>query len=189
MYEAKDFSSLLGTAGFSDDLLNNHFKLYQGYVKNTNSALELMKKHGAGSYEYGEIKRRFGWEFSGMRLHEYYFGNMTKEAQEMELSDELKKQIEADFGSVDAWMEDFKKTGAMRGIGWVISYLDKDSGHIHTSWINEHDLGHLPGAQPLLVMDVWEHAYITEYSLDRGAYMDAFMKAIDWKEVNTRFSA
>lgn len=189
MYEAKDFSSLLGTTGFSDDLLNNHFKLYQGYVKNTNNALELMKKHGAGSYEYGEIKRRFGWEFSGMRLHEYYFGNMTKEPQEMELSDALKAKIEADFGSVDAWLEDFKGTGGLRGIGWVVCTYDKIGDKIFNTWINEHDLGHLAGSQPLLVMDVFEHAFVTDYGLNKADYIKAFMDAIDWKEVSNRFNS
>lgn len=188
MYEVKDFSSLLGTAGFSDDLLNNHFKLYAGYVKNTNNALELMNKHEAGSYEYGEIKRRFGWEFSGMRLHELYFGNMTKEGESMELSPELTAKIEASYGSTEAWMTDFIKTGGMRGIGWVICYYDPAGDKVMNTWINEHDLGHLPGTTPLLVMDVFEHAFISDYGLNKADYIQAFTNAIDWKEVNSRLS-
>jgi Fe-Mn family superoxide dismutase len=188
MYEAKDFSHLLGTEGFSDELLNNHFKLYQGYVKNTSNAVELMKKHGAGTYEYGEIKRRFGWEFSGMRLHEYYFGNMTKDNQSMDLTSDLAEKIEKSFGSADAWMEDFKGTGSMRGIGWVVCSYDKIGDQVFNAWINEHDLGHLAGTQPLLVMDVFEHAFVTDYGLNKGDYIKAFTKAIDWKAVNERFS-
>lgn len=187
MYEPKNYSHLLGTEGFSDTLLNNHFTLYQGYVKNTNNALELMKKYGSG-YEYGEIKRRFGWEFSGMRLHEYYFENMSKEAQAMELSPELSQRIETSFGSVEAWIEDFKNTGGMRGIGWVIATYDKEGDRIFNTWINEHDLGHLAGTQPLLVMDVFEHAFISDYGLNKADYIGAFMKAINWEEVNKRFT-
>lgn len=186
MYEAKDFSSLLGTEGFSDELLNNHFTLYNGYVKNTNGALELLQKHEAGSYEYGEIKRRFGWEWSGMRLHELYFGNMTKEGGSMDLTPELSAKIEASFGSVDAWMEDFKKTGGMRGIGWVITYHDQAADKVMNTWINEHDLGHLPGATPLLVLDAFEHAFVTDYGLKKADYINAFTNAIDWQEVNKR---
>lgn len=189
MYEAKDFSNLLGTEGFSDDLLNDHFTLYQGYVKNTNNATELMKKHGAGTYEYGEIKRRFGWEFSGMRLHEYYFGNMSKEPKAMELDAELSSLLESEFGSVDAWLEDFKGTGGMRGIGWVVASYDKMANRVFNTWINEHDLGHLAGTQPLLVMDVFEHAFIRDYGLKKGDYIANFMKAVDWEEVNNRFKS
>lgn len=187
MYEAKDFSALLGTQGFSDELLQDHFKLYNGYVKNTNNAVELMKQH-KGGYEFGEIKRRFGWEFSGMRLHEYYFGNMTKDGGAMDLSPELSAKIEQDFGSVDAWLEDFKATGSMRGIGWVICYYDAIGDRIHNTWINEHDLGNLPGATPLLVMDVFEHAFIRDYGLNKADYISAFMNAVNWQEVNKRLS-
>ena len=189
MYEVKNYSSLLGTTGFSEELLTNHFQLYSGYVKNTNNAIDLMKTHKPGSYEYGEVKRRFGWEFSGMRLHEYYFGNMTSEAKPMELSAKLKTKIEADFGSVEAWLEDFKGTGGMRGIGWVVCTYDKLGDRIFNTWINEHDLGHLAGTQPLLVMDVFEHAFVTDYGLKKGDYIASFMNAINWNEVNTRFAS
>lgn len=188
-YEPKDYSNLLGTAGFSDELLNNHFTLYQGYVKNTNNAMELMKKHGTGTYEYGEVKRRFGWEFSGMRLHEYYFGNMSKEGGSVELSSELAKVVEAEFGSTGAWLEDFKGSTGLRGIGWVVCTYDKIGKRIFNTWINEHDLGHLAGTTPLLVVDVFEHAFITDYGLKKGDYIQSFMKSIDWKAVNDRFTA
>lgn len=183
-YEAKDYSSLLGTPGFSDNLLNNHFKLYQGYVKNTNNALELMKKHGPGSYEYGEIKRRFGWEFNGMRLHELYFGNMVNGGKD--ISDELKSKLDKAFGSFDHWKEDFIKTGSMRGIGWVVLVYDQPADSFYNTWINEHDLGYLAGTTPLLVMDVFEHAFMLDYGLDKGSYIKSFFDAVNWDEVGKR---
>ena len=188
MYEAKDFSHLLGTTGFSDDLLNNHFKLYEGYVKNTNSAAEMMKSD-IDKYAYGEIKRRFGWEWSGMRLHEYYFGNMAKDSGEMDLKPELAKKLEEEFGSVEAWLEDFKATGAMRGIGWVILYHDPMADRLFNVWINEHDLGHLAGTNPILVMDVFEHAFMLDYGLNKADYISAFWNAVNWNEVSNRFNA
>lgn len=183
-YEAKNFESLLGTKGFSDQLLKNHFTLYQGYVTNTNKvadALSAMAKEGKTTTpEYAELKRRFGWEFNGMRLHEYYFGNMIKGGKALEKNTNLYKKIVADFGSYEAWEKDFKATGAMRGIGWVILYYDGTEGRLFNTWINEHDGGHLSGAKPLIVMDVFEHAYMTDYGLKKADYIEAFFKAIDW---------
>jgi len=183
-YEAKNFESLLGTKGLSDQLLKNHFTLYQGYVTNTNKVadtLSAMAKEGkTGTPEYAELKRRFGWEFNGMRLHEYYFDNMTKGGKEIDKNTNLYKKIVADFGSYETWEKDFKATGAMRGIGWVILYYDGTEGRLFNTWINEHDVGHLSGAKPLIVMDVFEHAYMIDYGLKKADYIEAFFKAIDW---------
>jgi len=183
-YEAKNFESLLGTKGFSDQLLKNHFTLYQGYVTNTNKVadtLSAMAKEGkTATPEYAELKRRFGWEFNGMRLHEYYFGNMIKGGKAIDKNTNLYKKIVADFGSYEAWEKDFRATGAMRGIGWVILYYDGTEGRLFNTWINEHDGGHLSGAKPLIVMDVFEHAYMIEYGLKKADYIEAFFKAIDW---------
>lgn len=183
-YEAKNFESLLGTKGFSDQLLKNHFTLYQGYVTNTNKVadtLSAMAKEGkTATPEYAELKRRFGWEFNGMRLHEYYFGNMIKGGKAIDKNTNLYKKIVADFGSYEAWEKDFKATGAMRGIGWVILYYDGTEGRLFNTWINEHDGGHLSGAKPLIVMDVFEHAYMTDYGLKKADYIEAFFNAIDW---------
>jgi Fe-Mn family superoxide dismutase len=190
MYQAKDFSHLLGLAGFSDTLLNNHFTLYQGYVKNTNSLAEklaeLMKNDQGATPEFAELKRHFGWEFNGMRLHEYYFGNMSKDGEKIELAPKLKEKLESQFGSWEAWEKDFKATGAMRGIGWVILSYDKEADRLLNVWINEHDVGHLAGAVPLLVMDVFEHAFMLDYGLKRADYIAAFWNSIDWSVVEKR---
>ncbi len=183
-YEAKNFDSLLGTKGFSDTLLKNHFTLYQGYVTNTNKvadALSAMAKEGkTATPEYAELKRRFGWEFNGMRLHEYYFGNMVKGGKTADKSADLYKKITEDFGSFENWEKDFRATGTMRGIGWVLLYYDAIADRVFNVWINEHDVGHLSGAAPLLVMDVFEHAYMVDYGLKKADYIEAFFKAIDW---------
>lgn len=185
MFEAKDFKRLLGTEGFSDTLLTNHFTLYEGYVKNTNTLLELLGSKEIGTPEYAELQRRFGWEWNGMRLHELYFGNMSKE--ESVIGDgTLKQKIETVYGSVENWKRNFVGLGTMRGIGWVILAYDKESDGLFNVWINEHDAGHLAGSTPLLVMDVFEHAFITDYGLKRAEYIETFFRHIDWNEATKR---
>jgi Fe-Mn family superoxide dismutase len=185
-YEAKDFSGLLGTDGFSDALLNNHFKLYSGYVANTNKVAELLTTLEPGTPQYAELKRRFGWEFNGMRLHELYFHNISKEKKVLSEDSPLRKKIAEQFGGFQQWENDFKSTGSMRGIGWVVLYHDKEAGRLFNVWIDEHGLNHLSGGQPLLVMDVFEHAFITDYGLNRASYLNAFMNAVDWEAVEKR---
>lgn len=191
-YEPKNFEYLLGTQGLSDTLLRNHFTLYQGYVTNINKLNEIlvgMEKEGKfGTPEYNELNRRFGWEFNGMRLHEYYFENLTKEASvNDDTLEKFKKNISQEFESYELWEKDFKSMGAIRGIGWVILYFDQRANRLFNVWINEHDAGHLSGAVPLLVMDVFEHAYMLDYGLKRADYIEAFSKAIDWTAVAERF--
>jgi Fe-Mn family superoxide dismutase len=184
-YKAKPYSYLIGIEGFSETLLNNHFTLYQGYVTNTNKLLDLLagKPKDATNPEYAELKRRFGFEFNGMRLHEYYFENLICPTERPAAVD--KKLAEA-FGSYEAWEQDFKATGAMRGIGWVVLYRDNASGGLFNQWINEHEMGHLAGCQPILVMDVFEHAFMTDYGLKKADYIAAFFKNINWDIVAKR---
>lgn len=192
MYEAKNYDHLLGVPGFSEQLLRNHFTLYQGYVSNTNKfadiMAEMLESGKSGTPEYGEIKRRFGWEFNGMRLHELYFGNMKNGGSMLDQDAELRKKIAADLGSFEQWEKDFRATGAMRGIGWTILYHDSHAGRLFNTWVSEHDFGHLSGCHPLLVLDVFEHAYMIDYGLKRADYIEAFFKAIDWQVVGTRFN-
>ena len=185
MYSPKDFSQLLGLPGLSDALLTNHFTLYQGYVTNTNKLVELMKEKEAGTPEYGELHRRFGWEWNGMRLHELYFGNMSKHAVPLSART-LKSKIEAIWGSVENWEKEFRAIGAMRGVGWVILSHDKKDGKLINVWVAEHDGGHLAGQTPLLVMDVWEHAFMLDYGIKRADYINTFMSHIDWHNVEER---
>lgn len=192
-YAAKDYSGLLGMAGFSETLLKNHFTLYQGYVTNTNKvldALEAMAKEGkSASPEFAELKRRLGWEFNGMRLHELYFENLGgAEAAPLNADGKLAKALAAQFGSVEAWEKEFRATGAMRGIGWVVLYQDPQNGRLMNFWVNEHDTAHPAGCAPLLVMDVFEHAFMVDYGLKRADYIEAFFKNLNWERVEARLA-
>lgn len=192
VYQIQDFKYLLGLTGLSDDLLNNHFTLYEGYVNNTNKLIEklqgMIDSDQVATPEYAELKRRFGWEFNGMRLHEYYFSNLSKDSAVLDQESALYQQIVKDFGSFEAWEKDFRATGAMRGIGWVILAYDFCSeGKLINVWIGEHDLGHLAGMIPVLVMDVFEHAFMLDYGIKRAEYLDVFFKSIHWSKVSERF--
>jgi Fe-Mn family superoxide dismutase len=188
-YTAKDYSKLLGMQGFSDTLLKNHFTLYQGYVTNTNKLLEtlgqMLKEGKIGTPEFAELKRRFGWEFNGMRLHEYYFENLGGKVG-LEKTGKLSKKISEDFVSYETWEKDFKGVGTMRGIGWAVLYQDSSTGKLINFWINEHDGGHPAGCTPILILDVFEHAFMIDYGLKRADYVEAFFKNIDWKAVEGR---
>jgi superoxide dismutase, Fe-Mn family len=188
-YEAKDFTHLLGTPGFSDKLLETHLKLYGGYVANTNKVLELLESLEVGTPQWAEVKRRFGWEFNGMRLHELYFGNLKKEKTTLPDDAPLMKAIIDSFGSGKACHDNFVSAGKLRGIGWVVMCYDPVIKKIFNVWINEHDVGHLAGCVPLLVMDVFEHAFIMDYNMDRASYINAFVEAIDWDVVQERFNS
>jgi Fe-Mn family superoxide dismutase len=191
MYKPIDFNYLIGVKGFSEQLLKNHFQLYQGYVANTNKLIEvlntLVRNGRTGTPEYAEAKRRFGWEFCGMRLHEYYFKNIAKDYVELDRSSNLYRKIVEDFGSYEEWEKEFKAVGMIRGIGWVILYYDPVANRLFNVWINEHDVGHLPGCSPILVMDVFEHAYMADYGLKRADYIESFLKVLSWKTVVERF--
>lgn len=191
LYAAKDFKHLLGTSGFSDALLTNHFTLYEGYVKNTNLILEKLKaltpSEGPGTPEYNELRRRFAWEWNGMRLHELYFGNMASSAAPLG-DGQVRMMIERAWGSVENWKKDFVATGLMRGIGWVILAYDPERRALFNTWINEHDVGHLSGARPLVVMDVFEHAFMLDYGLKRADYIEAFFRSLDWSVAEKRLA-
>ena len=187
MYRAKDYSYLLELPGFNAKLLKLHFTLYQGYVNNTNKLLKQLETTDKENICFSELKRRFGWEFCGMRLHEYYFDNLGCKPLPEKKSNFL-EWINHCFGDMERWQTEFKAMGLMRGIGWVILYRDNQSGNLMNCWIEQHDKGHLAGCQPLLVMDVWEHAYLCEYGLDRKAYIEAFFKNINWETVIKRFN-
>jgi len=188
-YTAKDYGNLIGIDGFSETLLKNHFTLYQGYVTNTNKLVDLLtsmlKEGKVGTPEYAELKRRFGFEFNGMRLHEYYFDNLGGKGV-LDKSGKLGRKLAEDFGSYEDWEKDFKGTGTMRGIGWTILYQDNITGKLMNQWINEHETGHPAGCIPILVMDVFEHAFITDYGLKRADYIAAFFKNINWDVVESR---
>jgi len=190
-YEAKDYTRLIGMEGFSETLLTNHFTLYQGYVTNTNKLLDTLGQMGKdgkiGTPEYAELKRRMGFEWDGMRLHEYYFENLGGKG-DLAQSSKLRDRVAQEFGSYEAWEADFRGTGTMRGIGWTVLYQDNAAGRLINQWINEHETGHLAGCTPVLVLDVFEHAFMIDYGLKRADYIAAFFKNINREAVEVRLS-
>jgi len=187
----KDYSHLIGMPGFSHEALNTHFKLYQGYVTQTNRLLALLKELQTSDKQqticYAEVKRHLMWEYDGMRLHEDYFDNLGGKQTSLNPDSPLYQALIQQFGSYKNWEEDFKATGAIRGIGWAIFYRDPMSGKLINAWIEEHDTGHLAGGTPLLIMDVFEHAYLIDYGLERKKYIEAFFNNINWPVVEKRF--
>lgn len=188
------YDHLIGMEGFSEKLLKNHFKLYEGYVSNTNAALEelnsLADRDEDRSPHYAEIKRRLGWEFNGARLHEYYFDNLGgAKGRGLEDCEPAANLIKTNFGDIERWKKDFISTGAMRGIGWAALYYDPPSSRLFNMWIEEHNVNHIAGGRLLLIMDVFEHAFTIDYGTDRAKYIEAFFKNINWETVTQRCEA
>lgn len=187
LYTQKDFSHLLGITGFSDTVMNNHFTLYNGYVANSNKVIALLDTVEKGGCEYSELKRRLGWEVNGIKLHEMYWSNMSKTGGDASMSENMKNILIESYGSIDEYKSSLKRNGMIRGIGWVLLVRDNDTGKIFHTWIGEHNVGLIINAEILMVMDAWEHAYMIDYGIKRGDYIDAFINTIDWNVVESRF--
>jgi Fe-Mn family superoxide dismutase len=193
-YQPKQFD-LSGLTGISDKTLETHFKLYEGYVKETNKLTEKISEFlqdGKIDQEevpaYSELTRRLGFEYNGMVLHEYYFGNMKRQGSvDPDKTSTFFKLAEDSFGSYDIWKADFVSVGKMRGVGWAICYQNPANGALSNHWISLHETGNVAGFVPALVMDVWEHAFILDYApADRPKYIEAFFSNIDWAAVERR---
>ena len=192
-YTAKTFD-LSDLTGISNETLAMHFKLYEGYVTNTNVLNQrIADLIGSGTLDptqsaaFSELKRRFGFEYNGMVLHEYYFENMQKHGTGDPTDGSFKTAAAESFGSYETWKADFVNTGKMRGVGWAACYQDPSNGAISNHWINLHETGNVAGYKPILIMDVWEHAFIKDYApVDRPKYIEAFFSNINWATVNSR---
>jgi len=193
-YRAKHFD-LSGLAGISDRTLEMHFKLYEGYVQQTNTLqarIATFLEDGHVDQEempaYSELKRRLGFEYNGMVLHEYYFGNMTRNgAGDPGQGSDFRRAAEASFGRYGIWKADFIGVGKMRGVGWAICYQDPTNGRLSNHWITLHEVGNVSGFTPLLVMDVWEHAFLLDYKpAERPKYIEAFFANVNWRVVEER---
>ena len=176
--------------GLSAKQVEVHLKLYAGYVKNVNALItkidDLKKDSEANALALSELKRRFGFEFDGMRLHELYFEALGADGDmQGSLTDALAKQ----WGSLEAWKEEFKAMGQMRGIGWVLLTYDPKGQMFHNVWVGDHELGHLATLPILIAMDMWEHAFMLDYlPAQKGDYIGAFFKNLKWSKVEDRFS-
>lgn len=183
---------LAGLQGISDETLQIHFGLYEGYVKNTNllnerlSELRAAGKNAGLDPAFAELVRRLGWEYNGMRLHELYFDNMTKSGKDLK-GGRLYDALGEAFGGFEAWKKDFMAVGGMRGIGWVLALQDPTNGQITNHWITEHEIGNVAGLNPIVVMDVWEHAWFRDYKpADKAKYIEAFFANINWDACQSR---
>jgi len=193
LYKAKEFK-LSGLKGISDRTLEMHLSLYEGYVKNTNALTEKLaemthkKKASAKDPAFAELTRRLGFEYGGMVLHEYYFDNLAPNGKGI-ISDETKNAIEKNFTTFENWKANFAAVGEMRGVGWAILYQDPLSQQLSNHWIALHHIGVPSGFKPILVMDVWEHAYLLDYRpSERNKYIEAFFSNIDWDVIQRRLS-
>ena len=191
IYKPRSFT-LSGLSGISDRTLEMHLKLYEGYVTGTNTLnerlSELIQKGEVGSPAYAELTRRLGFEYNGMVLHEYYFDNLKQNgAGAPDKGSAFQKAAESSFGNYDVWKEDFVAIGKMRGVGWAICYADPQNGRLSNHWVTLHETGNVAGFTPVLVMDVWEHAYLLDYKpAERPKYIEAFFENIDWDATNGR---
>ena len=178
--------------GISNKNIEEHLKLYAGYVKNTNLILEkiaeLSKDELGNAYVLGELQRRFGFEFGGMRNHEYYFSSLENGPKNLTENSELKKAIIKDFGSFEEWLNRFKSVAMTRGIGWVILYYDKTTNQLLNTWVDEHHLGQLVSISPILCLDMWEHAYYLDYiPAEKKKYVEAFFENLNWEVLEENF--
>ena len=189
-FAARDFTSLLGMPGFSDPLLKNHFELYQGYVKNANAILTELERmthdQKLDTPAAAELRRRFGWEYDSIRLHEFYFENLTKNPRPLDPGSRMSQRLNEDFGGFENWKKDFEAAGSMRGIGWVVVYHDPLRNRLFNAWINEHDAGHMVACAPVVVLDVFEHAYLLDYGVKKAGYLEAFFRNLNWDAATQR---
>lgn len=193
-YPIKSFN-LSGLQGISDRTLEMHFKLYEGYVKQTNQLNERLSNYSkdgrvdpADFDVYSELTRRLGFEYNGMVLHEYYFDNLKKfGSSDPHAKSGFYQAAQSRFGSYQNWQADFAAKGKLRGSGWVICFQDPQRGWLSNHWISSHEIGNVAGFTPVLVMDVWEHAYLLDFQpAERAKYVDAFFANINWETVEQR---
>jgi Fe-Mn family superoxide dismutase len=193
-YTAKTFK-LPALQGLSEKQIKVHLALYEGYVKNVNLIMETLKGYAAygdkasegDKLAISELRRRFGFEFDGMRMHEMYFSQFEGE-KGGSMESALAKAAAEKYGSGEKFLAHIREVAGTRGIGWVVVY--KDAGTIHTTFVADHEVGQLAGLPILLALDMWEHAYMVDYlPAEKKNYIDAFFANLNWKVVEDRFDA
>lgn len=182
-YTAKTFQ-IPNLEGISARTIEEHMKLYQGYVKHANliqeKISEMKQDSEKNAYPLAEVQRRLGFEYGGMKNHEAYFAQF--EGGTAALSDgALKSKLEASWGSVDAFLAQFKATAMTRGIGWAMLYQDVDTNELVISWVDEQHIGQLATARIILALDMWEHSYMLDVPpSEKKSYVEAFFKNLNW---------
>jgi len=193
LYTAREELKPKNLTGISEDQIDDHWNLYKGYVNQVNvlnQELATLRRDGKISdLAFADRRRRYGFEYNGMVLHEYYFGNLKSGSPVLEKSD-LRAALEKNFSSYQTWQADFEAAAKSRSIGWAILYADVTTGALTNHFIAEHGNGNVAGFEPILVLDVWEHAYMVDHKASgRGSYIASFMQNIDWNTVQKRYEA
>ena len=190
-YSARTFS-FGALDGISPKQLEVHLKLYEGYVKNVNVLESVVQAYSqvddeGGRYAVAEVRRRLGFEFNGMRMHEHYFSQW--EGTPAPISGALADALSAQYGSMDTWLADFKLTGMTRGIGWTMLSYDPVGKRFFNHFVGDHELGQLNSTVTVLALDMWEHAYMVDYTpAEKAKYIDAFFKNLNGKVAEMRFT-
>ncbi|MES2213973.1 MAG: Fe-Mn family superoxide dismutase [Patescibacteria group bacterium] len=178
--------------GISQKSVEDHLKLYAGYVKNYNALFaEMQKLSGAENpLAHSELTRRMSFEFDGMRLHEIYFSQFEGSPTSLTTSGTFESNVNEQFGSIDRLKGIIKNIGMMRGPGWALLYWDPKTSQFLLGFSEEQHVGHFVTLPVLLALDVWEHAYLLDQgAAGKGAYIDAFFENVNWKVVEANFAA
>ena len=190
-FEEKKFN--IGTLkGISEKNIAEHLKLYAGYVKSINLIFEKLGEYMAdpekNAYIIGELHRRIGFEFNGMRNHEYYFESLSGGTKPLPEKSLFKKELEKVAGSLELAVSGFKTLAMTRGVGWAILYWDKKSKQLIPTWVDEQHMGQLNGLGWVLGIDMWEHAYVYDYpTSEKKKYVDAFFEILNWEVIEENF--
>lgn len=193
-YSARTFD-LPELPGISKDQIAVHIKLYEGYVKHTNLIMEriaALREDGTeeSTFTMNELRRRFGFEFDGMRMHEYYFEQFEGGAHAPTAETPIIDAANDKYGSWEKFVSHLKEVAGTRGIGWVVVYFDPKGRSLHTAWVDDHQLGQLSGLPVMLAIDLWEHAFMVDYKpADKKTYVDAVLENLNWGVVERRFLA
>ncbi len=188
-YEALTFE-IPELVGISRESIDLHLGLYAGYVKHVNLIRERLDAYSndpeANSYAMAEMQRRLGFEFGGMRNHEYYFAQFEGGAKVLP-EGSLKEKIVATWGDYEAWLARFTSIAMTRGVGWAMLYHDPHTDQLVQTWVDEQHIGQLADLDIVLALDMWEHSYMRDYvPADKKKYIDAFFQNLNWEVVSGR---
>ncbi len=190
-YTPKTFS-IGDLVGISKNSIEEHLKLYAGYVSNANSIQDTISKLSDQkenpSSELLELQRRFAFEWGGMRNHEHYFSSLSGGPVLVDKTSLLYLKIEKDFGSYTNFITLFKSIASTRGIGWTILFYDRYNDELLIQWVDEQHIGHLSDCSIILALDMWEHSYVADYKPSgKKHYIEDFFINLNWEVVEKTY--
>jgi Fe-Mn family superoxide dismutase len=185
--------SIPALKGISQKTIDEHLKLYSGYVKNANSVIEkiseMSKDAEKNMYLIGELFRRFSFEYNGMRNHEVYFDSLSDGPKPLNPESDLMKKIVETCGTLEILLFGLRNIALTRGIGWAVIWYDKKDDRILANWVDEQHLGQLNGCEMILALDMWEHSYVADYQPSgKKAYIEDFISNLNWEKIEQNFS-